>query len=226
VTVRRTDETAEIVVRDSGAGMQPGDVARMFEPFVQAQTAPGRALGGLGLGLALTKGLAEAHGGSVSARSEGPGRGLEVVLALPATPEPSREAEPAVTSPAPHRSLSVVVIEDDADVRDSLADLLRLESYCVHTAADGRTGIDLARAVRPDVVLCDLGLPDMSGCEVAVALRSDPEVAGCTLVALSGFAQPEDVARAMAAGFGAHLPKPPSLERLHELLTNAVGRRR
>jgi PAS domain S-box-containing protein len=222
VTVRCGGSVAEVMIRDNGLGMPPAEVERMFEPFAQGQGADARARGGLGLGLALTKGLAEAHGGTVTARSEGPGLGLVVVFALPTAADCSRAVRPAAST-SPRRRLSVVVIEDNADVRDSLSDLLRLEGYRVHAAADGHSGVDVVKAVHPDVVLCDLGLPDVAGDEVARELRSDPELKACVLVALSGFAQPEDVRRAREAGFDEHLPKPPSLERLNEVLARAGG---
>jgi CheY-like chemotaxis protein len=164
------------------------------------------------------KGLIEAHGGRVEARSEGTGRGLEITATLPLATARPREAPRAPE--APGRSLSLVLIEDERDVRDSLADLLRFEGYQVAIAADARTGIELTRSLRPDAVLCDLGLPDLDGCEVARRLRSDTNeaVAHSRLIALSGFARPEDVERARSAGFDAHLSKPPSLEGLQALL--------
>jgi len=220
--VRRVQATAEVVVRDTGVGMEPADVARMFEPFVQSGSPHARAHGGLGLGLALARGLVEAQGGQMTARSEGPGLGLEVAVRFPLA-APARHAETPRAAAPPRRDLSVVVIDDNGDVRDTLADLLRLEGHRVHVAADGRSGVELVRTVRPDAVLCDLGLPDMDGCDVARAVRSDAAIAGTALIALSGFAHPDDVQRAQDAGFDAHLLKPPSIDELGEALARAAG---
>jgi CheY-like chemotaxis protein/two-component sensor histidine kinase len=221
VTVRSVQGTAEIAVRDTGIGMESHDLKRVFEPLAQVRTAQSRSHGGLGLGLALVKGLVEAHGGSVTARSQGPGRGVEFAVVLPLAP--STEPVPRPERPtASLRSLKIVVIEDKPDMRDMLAETLRLEGCEVRTAQDGRSGVGLVKAFRPDVVVCDLGLPDMDGCEVARELRSDPSSASCRLIALSGFAQPEDVRRAREAGFDAHLPKPLRLDDLRLLLSGAA----
>jgi CheY-like chemotaxis protein len=150
----------------------------------------------------------EMHGGSVRAQSAGPGAGSEFVLSIPLVPEAAcarRAASPA--EPARRR---VLVVEDGADMRQTLADLLRLEGHVVHVAATGREGIALARELRPDVVLCDIGLPDLDGYEVARALRGDAALRTTRLVALTGYAQPEDQRRAAEAGFDRHITKPPS----------------
>lgn len=222
VSLRREREDARLVVRDTGAGIAPDELERVFEPFVQAREAQRHAHGGLGIGLPLAKGLVEAHGGSLTARSEGRGRGAELTMVLPLAPAPpgDRSREPPVAAARP---LTVLLIEDDPDFRESLAELLRLEGHRVEVAGDGRSGVELARSVRPDVILCDLGLPDLDGCEIARRLRSspDPAVAGCRLIALSGFAHPEDARRSAEAGFDAHVSKPPTLARLQELLPSA-----
>jgi PAS domain S-box-containing protein len=222
VTVRSAQGAAEIVVRDTGIGMESHDLKRVFEPLAQVPSARSRSHGGLGLGLALVKGLVEAHGGTVTARSPGPGRGVEFTVALPM-------ASPPAILPGPERpktslrDLKIVLIEDKPDMRDMLAETLRLEGCEVLAAQDGRSGVDLVRVARPDVVISDLGLPDIDGYEVARELRSDASFASCRLLALSGFAQPEDVRRAMAAGFDAHLSKPLRLDDLRALLFGAAG---
>jgi two-component system CheB/CheR fusion protein len=221
VTVRRTQGTAEIVVRDTGIGMAAQDLKRVFEPLVQVSSAQSRSHGGLGLGLALVKGLAEAHGGAATVRSQGPGRGVEFAVSLPLAPRP--EAIPLPERPvASLRPLEIVLIEDKPDMRDMLAETLRLEGCEVQTAQDGRSGLNLVKVVRPDVVICDLGLPDIDGFGVARELRSDPAFASCRLIALSGFVQPEDVRRSKEAGFDAHLPKPLRLDDLRLLLSEAA----
>lgn len=208
---------AVIRVRDDGVGIRPDQLPRMFVPFAQGEQGLARTRGGLGLGLALVKSLVELHGGFVRAASDGPGTGAEFVVALPLADEPAaRGAAPA--SPRPARPRSVLVIEDNVDAARTLADVLELAGHRVVIASDGRSGIALAREVRPDVVLCDLGLPDVSGYEVARALRADPALRSARLVAVSGYTQEEDRERARRAGFDAHVPKPPPLEELERLL--------
>jgi CheY-like chemotaxis protein len=189
--------------------------------MAQVRSAQSRSHGGLGLGLALVKGLVEAHGGVVTARSQGVGHGVEFAIALPLAPLTAPISVPEKPTASP-RSLKVIVIEDQPDLRDMLAETLRLEGCDVRTAQDGRSGVDLVKVVRPDVVISDLGLPDINGYEVARELRSDASLASCRLFALSGFAQPEDVYRAKEAGFDAHLPKPLRLDDLRLLLADAA----
>ncbi len=205
------DGRAELRVRDDGVGMNPEEIDRMFEPFAQAERSLARTHGGLGLGLALVRGLVELHGGIVRAHSGGPGRGAEFVVTLPLAPTPEAPA-PDDCANAATTGRHVLIIEDNLDAGQSLADFLELSGHRVALAHDGRTGIALARELRPDVVLCDIGLPDVSGYEVARTLRADERLRGTRLVALSGYAQPEDRERAMEAGFEVHLPKPPPLE--------------
>ena len=167
VTVGALQGDAEIRVRDTGIGMEPDQVQRMFEPFAQAAHTLARTQGGLGLGLALVKGLVELHGGRVSAMSWGIGRGSEfvVTLSLSAPRAPPLVADAPVAKVAPGRR--VLIIEDQVDTAESLAEVLAMSGHQVRLAHDGRTGIVLARELRPDVVICDIGLPDISGYEVA-----------------------------------------------------------
>jgi PAS domain S-box-containing protein len=198
---------AEIRVRDDGEGISPELLSRLFEPFVQGEEALDRSRGGLGLGLAVVKGVAELHGGRVTARSEGHGRGAEFVVTLPIdSAQPARHvgAPPSKAAAAKR----VLVIEDNADVAESLRVVLELQGHTVAVAATGGEGVERARELRPDVVLCDLGLPGMDGYEVARALRAEPSLTGTSLVALTGYAQPEDVERGRHAGFDRHLVKP------------------
>jgi CheY-like chemotaxis protein len=198
--------------------MEPALLSRLFDPFSQADQGIDRSKGGLGLGLALTKGLVELHGGSISARSEGLGRGSTFTLRVPMAQEAPRAARNG-SAAAPAKGLRVVVIEDNADAAETLAELLALSGHEVEIAGDGRRGIDVARAVRPDVVICDIGLPGgLDGYDVARTLRAEPTVAPAFLLALSGYAQEEDRLRARQAGFDAHLAKPPALEKLEALL--------
>jgi PAS domain S-box-containing protein len=222
VRLRRADERlAEIAVRDTGEGIAPEVRAHLFEPFVQAEKTLHRSLGGLGLGLALVKGLVELHGGTVSADSPGPGRGATFSVRIPierrAVQRLALPPEPAAGIP-PQR---VLVIEDNVDAADSLKDVLELNGHAVEVAHSGPDGLARARAFRPDVVLCDIGLPGMDGYEVVGALRSDPELRSAGLVALTGYGQPEDLDAAAAAGFDAHVTKPPRIETLEESMSEA-----
>ena len=211
-------------VRDTGIGIAPEVLPRLFEPFAQADTTLDRSKGGLGLGLALVKGLVEMHGGTVSAESQGLGKGAEFTLRFPlATEAGAPETAPARGS-LEGRSRRVLVIEDNLDAAESLREVLELAGHAVEVALSGAEGIEKARAFRPDVVLCDIGLPGMNGYEVARAMRADPALRGVTLVALTGYAAPEDMAKTREAGFDLHLAKPPSAEKLEEALAVGGGR--
>ncbi|BDG08839.1 hybrid sensor histidine kinase/response regulator [Anaeromyxobacter paludicola] len=220
VALRADGREVELRVRDTGVGMSPATLARLFEPFAQAEQPLARTAGGLGLGLALVKGLVELHGGSVAARSEGLGLGSELAFRLPLAPAAPAAAAAPGPAVAP-RSRDILLVEDNVDAGQSLAEILALEGHRVRVARDGRSALELARALRPDVVLCDIGLPDMDGYEVARALRADEALGSARLIALSGYAQPEDRARAREAGFEAHLPKPPDIELLLAALDRA-----
>ena len=217
VTVGIDRGEATVRVRDSGTGIEPGQVHRMFEPFAQADSSLAHPHGGLGLGLALAKGLMELHGGSVVGRSEGLGRGSEFTIRLPQGAPRAAATAARRPAPAPAGQL-VLLIEDNADAAQTLAEVLDVSGYRVHVALDGRTGIACARKLVPDVVLCDIGLPDLDGYEVARTLRSDASLRSARLIALTGYAQPEDCARAMEAGFDAHLAKPASIDELQDLI--------
>lgn len=210
---------AEVWVRDDGVGMEPGQVARVFEAFAQADGSLARTHGGLGLGLAIVKGVVERHGGCSAGRSAGPGRGAEFVVALPLARGP-RPASPEPSQADAIEPLDVLVIEDYPDSGQAMADLLEARGHRVRLAGDGRSGLAAARARRPDVVLCDIGLPDMDGYEVGRILRAAGD-ARPWLVALTGCARPEERERALAAGFDAHTAKPASIEEIERHLRSA-----
>jgi PAS domain S-box-containing protein len=214
------DGQALVRVVDEGAGMEPETIAGLFEPFMQADESLARSSGGLGLGLALVRGIVELHGGAVTAHSEGLGHGSVFELRLPLAAATQRPSTTARGRAAGSRPLSILTIEDAIDVAETMQMLLELEGHTVTIAHDGIEGLEAARAIRPDVVLCDLGLPRLDGYAVARALASDPELESIYRVAISGYALPEDIERAKAAGFQAHIAKPASLERLHSVLTN------
>jgi two-component system CheB/CheR fusion protein len=196
-------------VADAGAGMAPEMLARLFEPFMQADTTLDRSKGGLGLGLALVKGLVEQHGGSVEARSEGIGRGSEFIARLPLDLSARPEGERRCATCAKVRR-RVLVIENNLDAADSLRELLVLDGHDVAVAYDGVEGIARARVFRPEVVLCEIGLPGMDGYAVARALRAEEGLWQAHLVVVSGYALPEDLQRAAEAGFERHLAEPPA----------------
>jgi PAS domain S-box-containing protein len=221
VELRREGDRCVLSVRDDGFGIEPRVREHVFEPFVQAPQSLDRPGGGLGLGLAMVKGLAELHGGTVYATSEGIGCGAEFVVRLPLTAPPAEIAPPA---PAPEVARRrVLVIDDLVDAADSLRFLLELDGHDARAAYDGPTGIALAREFRPEIILCDIGLPDMDGYEVARLVRADEALKGMYLVALSGYARPDDLKDAFAAGFHHHLAKPPSDGALERVLATMPG---
>jgi signal transduction histidine kinase/CheY-like chemotaxis protein len=215
VVVGQAAGRAELRVRDTGIGFAADRLGQLFEPFGQVDQGLARTGGGLGLGLSLVKGLVEMHGGTAAGASAGPGHGAEFVVTLPLAPDAAASRTPEVRKPP---SRSIVIIEDNADAAATLADLLALDGHQVQVASDGRTGVELVRRVRPDLVFCDIGLPDLSGYEVARALRGDEALRATRLVALSGYAQPEDRERSREAGFDAHLAKPPGIDAVNAVL--------
>jgi PAS domain S-box-containing protein len=218
VSLAADSESSVAVIRvvDTGVGIDPQMLPRLFEPFTQADSSLDRTQGGLGLGLALVKGLIELHGGDVTVQS-GIGEGTEFVVRLPLA-----SIEVAASPPSsPRRTRKrrrVLIIEDNVEAAASLREVLEFGNHHVEIACDGLEGLEKARTVRPEFVLCDIGLPGMNGYDVARAFRADQELNGMYLVALSGYAQPEDVRRASEARFDQHLAKPVSFERLEGIL--------
>jgi two-component system, chemotaxis family, CheB/CheR fusion protein len=216
---------AVVDVKNTGSGIAPEVLAHLFEPFAQADTSLDRSKGGLGLGLALVKGLVEMHGGSVSAASEGSGAGATFTIRLPLHVEATKTKSPrAAANDGPGRR--VLVIEDNIDAADTLRDALELGGHVVEVAYDGAKGIEKAFAFEPDVVLCDIGLPGMDGYDVARTMRADAKLNNIGLIALSGYAQPDDVSKAKDAGFDAHIAKPPTIESVERNLAKVIGARR
>jgi two-component system CheB/CheR fusion protein len=220
---RASEELAAIRVRDDGEGIPAAALAHVFEPFVQVDRTLDRTHGGLGLGLALVKGIAELHGGTVAAHSEGLGKGAEFVVTLPleraGESRPTDGAGPAVTV----RARRVLVIEDNLDAAETLKEVLELRGHVVEIARSGPEGLEKARALLPELVLCDIGLPEMDGFDVARALRADPALRSTALVALTGYAAPADLERATEAGFDRHLAKPVNLEELERVMSEAAA---
>jgi CheY-like chemotaxis protein/two-component sensor histidine kinase len=226
VTVRlaASGQEAFLSVHDTGVGMTPGQEDRMFEPFEQGGQGVARTRGGLGLGLALVKGLTEMHAGAVSAKSDGPGRGSEFLITLPIAEPPS---PPTQTKRRPQTpSQLVLIIEDNVDAGQTLADVLEMSGHRARVARDARSGLKLARELKPDLILCDIGLPGMDGYEFTRIARADPALARTRLVAVTAYAQPEDRDRALQAGFDDRLPKPASPDRLDSLLRGGPAHER
>ncbi|WP_143140412.1 hybrid sensor histidine kinase/response regulator [Nannocystis exedens] len=224
VSVAASETDVLVRVRDSGMGIEPDMLPLLFNPFTQADNTLDRSRGGLGLGLALVKGLVELHDGEVRAASEGPNRGSEFTVRLPAIAAPAGEA--AASAPSSHASLGrILVIEDNLDAAETLKDALELGDHEVCLAHSGPEGLARVQTFRPDVVLCDIGLPGMDGYEVARAIRADPTQRATKLVALTGYASPDDRQRARDAGFDRHLGKPPDLDTLLQILQELVRAR-
>jgi PAS domain S-box-containing protein len=209
-------------VRDSGVGIAPDLLPRVFDLFVQAERSLARSNGGLGVGLTLVKRLVEMHGGTVEARSAGIGHGSEFVVRLPVL-----RAEPDGADCAPFREVArpsaparrVLVVDDNVDAADSAAILLRLWGHEVQTVYDGLGVLPAVRDFRPDVILLDIGLPGMTGYEVAEQLRAQPGLGSVVLAAMTGYGQEEDRRRAREAGFNVHLTKPLDPTTLQALVT-------
>ena len=217
ITVGHDGDDALVRVRDDGMGIPPELLPRVFEAFTQGRRGIDRSEGGLGVGLALVQRLARLHGGSVEASSDGPGRGAEFVLRLPMIGRASETEQPKGGAAGPRR---VLIVEDNADVREALRTLLVHAGHIVYEAADGQEGVDAALRLKPDVVLIDIGLPVLDGYQVARELRARRASLGTDvrLVAVTGYGQAEDRRRSRAAGFDEHLVKPVDPEALQRAL--------
>jgi signal transduction histidine kinase len=210
LTGERDGGEAVIRVRDSGVGIPPEQLPRIFDLFAQGERSLARSQGGLGIGLTLVRRLAQMHGGSVSASSPGAGQGSEFVVRLPALPgEPARKEAPAEEPlQAASQPRRVLVVDDNVDAAESAAMLLRYLGHEVEVAYEGPSALGAVSAFRPEVVLLDIGLPGMSGYDVARELRERPEGKGLVLAAVTGYGQEEDRRRSREAGFDCHLTKP------------------
>jgi PAS domain S-box-containing protein len=215
---------ANIIVRDTGVGIEPDMLAHLFEPFAQADRSLERSKGGLGLGLALVKGLVELHGGSVRATSLGVGQGAEFVIEVPTQAESLPVPPTPPPTPAERTRNRVLVVEDNKDAADSLRVLLELFGYQVEVAYSGPAGVETATTWKPDVILCDIGLPGLDGYAVAAELRRRSVTTRTRLIALTGYGSDEDRRKSKEAGFEAHLTKPADPSALRALLARS-GRR-
>ena len=226
--VRQGDELV-VSVKDNGIGIAAETLPRIFEIFSQAAPALERSQGGLGIGLSLVKGLVELHGGRIEAKSDGLGKGSEFVVRLPLAspasqppPQPARPNEDEPQRPAARRS--ILVVDDNRDSAESLARLLKVMGHRVGTAHDGEQAVELAEAMRPDVVLLDIGMPKLNGYDACRRIRQQPWGQGMFLIALTGWGQQEDRRRTEAAGFNHHLVKPVDTAMLMKVLASVPAK--
>ena len=219
ISAGREGAEAIIRVRDTGVGIERALLPKVFDLFVQGDTSLDRSKSGLGIGLALVRQVVQLHGGRVSASSAGPGAGSEFVVHLPAAPEDApAEQEASKRTAVTRNQLDVVVVDDHPDLADCVAMLVETFGHRSAAFYSGREALAHARREAPDVMLVDIGMPEMTGYELARALRSDPATAGIRLVALTGYGRDEDRARVFDAGFDVHLTKPVGDDRLREVL--------
>ena len=212
-------EGDDVVVRvsDEGEGIEPERLPQVFDLFVQFGQQLHRANGGLGVGLTLVRSIIELHGGRVEAASEGPGKGCVFTVRVPKRPD--ERVEPSARDGADEtKPRRIVLVEDQSDTREMLRILLEEQGHTVAEAADGASGVQVIAREKPDVALVDLGLPTMSGFEVARQIRQREELAGVFLVALSGYGSEADIGQAREAGFDTHLTKPTDTKRLYRLI--------
>ena len=225
--VRADGSWLAFTVQDNGIGMNQAALENVFTMFAQEKSALERSEGGLGIGLALAKGLVELHGGTVSAQSDGPGLGSRFVVRLPHVPMKLLDSLPRAKKSIPvlkaARALTVVVADDNRDAADMLAELLRLSGHVVQTANEGLRAVKMAERLHPDVLVLDIGMPGMNGYEVARHVRSQPWGVHALLIAATGWGQDEDQKNAMEAGFDAHLTKPIGPKQLTALLAKRAS---
>jgi PAS domain S-box-containing protein len=224
LTAERQGSDAVVSVRDDGIGIDPALMPHIFGMFMQVDRSLERSQGGLGIGLTLVKRLVEMHGGTIDARSEGPGRGSEFIVRLPivveaAVPPPAEREESA----APRSSFRILIVDDNRDGADSLAMMLRSMGNEPRTAYDGQQALDEAEEFRPDVVLLDIGLPKLNGYEACRRIRERPWGKSVVLIALTGWGQDEDRRRSRESGFDHHMVKPVDPLDLMKLLADLDG---
>jgi signal transduction histidine kinase/ActR/RegA family two-component response regulator len=226
ITAERVGDQVQVAIRDSGIGIDPVIIPRLFERFVQADPSSTRTAGGLGLGLSLVHTYVQLHGGSVLVESDGPGTGTRFTVTLPLLPEGTELGSATVTAAAraDDGALRVLIVEDNPDAAETLREAVAMDGHEVHVARCATEGFELARAVRPDLVLCDIGLPRVDGYEFARRIRADTDVGGVFMVAVTGYATEEDRAQAANAGFNRHLTKPASITALRAIISESVAR--
>jgi two-component system, chemotaxis family, CheB/CheR fusion protein len=225
VHLSATEEGNSVVIRvkDSGVGIPREMLSQIFELFVQNRQGLERSKGGMGIGLTLVRTIVELHGGTVEARSDGPGKGSEFVVRMPRQPgrvHPKVTKEDAATQPC-----RILVVEDQEDAREMMCYLLNMRGHEVSQAADGQSAVDCIATARPDIVFVDIGLPILNGYEVAEKVRSNPDFDHIVLVALTGYGQQDDVKAAKSAGFNEHITKPADSAAIDNILSQWGSRR-
>jgi PAS domain S-box-containing protein len=210
-------DTVAFSVADNGIGIPPDALEEVFAMFSQVKSAQDRSEGGLGIGLALAKGLIHLHRGTLEARSEGTGRGSEFIVSLPRRTLSSAPQNPGAVASAPSARRRVLIADDNRDAADSLAMLLRMDGHDVAVVHDGRQAVATIDSFRPEIAVLDIGMPELNGYEVARQVRQGPLGTLITLIAVTGWGQASDKARAAAAGFNHHLTKPIEPEALIQM---------
>jgi len=218
LTVRRDEDQAVIEVRDFGVGIPTDMLERVFDMFTQVAANGRGGQSGLGIGLTLVRSLVQLHGGSVSAASEGLGKGSTFTFRMPLVEAPAPEAAKPASNGGNRLSLKILVVDDNQDAAHSLAALLRMSGHEVSAANDGLEALRCVAADPPDVVLLDLGLPMMDGYEIARRMRDMPQMARARIIAMTGYGQATDRATALQAGFDAHIVKPASADKIMRAL--------
>jgi CheY-like chemotaxis protein len=226
IKARQQDDEIEIRVKDTGIGISTDMLPRIFDMFTQERQALDRSHGGLGLGLTIVKSLAELHGGSVRALSDGAGKGSEFIVTLPVAPVVDAVDVAAVSdhrgSIAPYVRRRILVVDDNVDAARVMADALEVVGHETRVAFDGPAALDVAAAFQPDAALLDLGLPLMDGYELAEQLVATHSEKRPVLIAVTGYGQVSDRERTRAAGFDAHIVKPVDMPRLMNLLDDLL----
>jgi signal transduction histidine kinase len=219
LSIAQLESQVMISVRDTGIGMDAEALANVFELFAQAAGPEHIVQGGLGVGLSLARSIAELHGGVLTAYSDGPGKGSEFILRLPAATAPQQRAMASMTTGEPGMRQRILVVDDNIDAAESLGTMLAYSGHDVRVVHGGAEALTAAREFSPNVMILDLGMPEMDGYAVARAVRADPKFAATRLIALSGYGQPEDRRRTADVGFDEHLVKPVE----HTVLSAALG---
>jgi CheY-like chemotaxis protein/nitrogen-specific signal transduction histidine kinase len=226
LTAEREKDEIVLRVRDDGIGISPTLLPDIFDLFTQAERSPDRSSGGLGIGLALVRSLVEMHGGRVEAHSAGPRQGSEFVVRLPRLKRGTQKIEAAAVHadpvPTPKTCRRILIVDDNVDSAECLALLLKLGGHQIQTAHDGPAALDIAQMFHPQVVLLDIGLPELDGYEVARRLREWPEMQNAVLIALTGYGRAEDHRLSEQAGFDHHLTKPVDPYTVETLINSLV----
>jgi CheY-like chemotaxis protein/two-component sensor histidine kinase len=225
IEICAAEEAGQVVVSvsDNGVGIAPEHLKEVFDMFVQLDNASLAPAGGLGLGLTLARSIVERHRGSIEARSAGRGKGAQFVVRLPLAPAPAKQKPDTETPRAKAARRRVLVVDDNVDAAQTLAQYLRLDGHRVESALDGEGALRIAEVLHPDIAFIDLNMPGMDGIEVAKRLRVTSWGRGAHLVALTGMGQQADVARTREAGFDEHLTKPADLQRVSRIAAGMNG---